>query len=104
MLTRPGPNPGPGLDAQHQRSKDHIYESPTHIAGLPLYSNGPVAQGIIAGGGRATGVIALGGIAAGLIAFGGLTLGVISIGGLYWPVIHRCRCSRLEDDGRTCHW
>jgi hypothetical protein len=54
-------------------SKDHIYESPTHIAGLPLFSYGPVAHGIIAVGGRATGVIAL--------AFGGLTLGVISIGG-----------------------
>jgi hypothetical protein len=63
-------------------SKDHIYESPTHIAGLPLFSYGPVAHGIIAVGGRATGVIALGGIAAGFIALGGLTLGVISIGGL----------------------
>ena len=62
-------------------SKDHIYESPTHIAGLPLFSYGPVAHGIIAVGGRATGVIVLGGIAAGFIAFGGLTLGVISIGG-----------------------
>jgi hypothetical protein len=62
-------------------SKDHIYESPTHIAGLPLFSYGPVAYGIIAVGGRATGVIARGGIAAGFIAFGGLTLGVISIGG-----------------------
>jgi len=63
-------------------SKDHIYASPTHIAGLPLFSYGPVAHGIIAVGGRATGVIALGGIAMGFIAFGGLTLGVISIGGL----------------------
>ena len=62
-------------------SKDHIYESPTHIAGLPLFSYGPVAHGIIAVGGRATGVIALRGIAAGFMAFGGLTLGVISIGG-----------------------
>jgi len=62
-------------------SKDHIYESPTHIAGLPLFSYGPVAHGIIAVGGHTTGVIALGGIAAGFIAFGGLTLGVISIGG-----------------------
>ena len=62
-------------------SKDHIYESPTLIAGLPLFSYGPVAHGIIAVGGRATGVIVFGGIAAGLIAFGGLTLGVISIGG-----------------------
>jgi len=62
-------------------SKDHIYESPTHIAGLPLFSYGPVAHGIIAVGGHTTGVIALGGIAAGFITFGGLTLGVISIGG-----------------------
>lgn len=62
-------------------SKDHIYESPTHIAGLPLFSYGPVAHGIIAVGGHTIGVIALGGIAAGFIAFGGLTLGVISIGG-----------------------
>jgi len=61
-------------------SKDHIYESPTHIAGLPLFSYGPVAHGIIAVGGRATGVIALGGVAAGFIALGGLTLGVIAIG------------------------
>jgi hypothetical protein len=63
-------------------SKDHVYESPTHIAGLPLFSYGPVAHGIIAVGGRATGVIALGGIAAGLMAFGGLSFGVISIGGV----------------------
>jgi hypothetical protein len=63
-------------------SRDHIYESQTRIAGLPLFSYGPVAHGIIAVGGRATGVIALGGIAAGFIAFGGLSLGAISIGGL----------------------
>jgi hypothetical protein len=63
-------------------SKDHIYESPTHIAGLPLLSYGPVAHAIIAVGGRATGVIALGGIAAGFIAFGGLNAGVVSIGGV----------------------
>ncbi len=62
-------------------SKEHVYESQTHIAGLPLFSYGPVAHGIIAVGGRATGVIALGGIAVGFIAFGGLSLGVISIGG-----------------------
>jgi hypothetical protein len=48
-------------------SRDHIYESQTRIAGLPLFSYGPVAHGIIAVGGRATGVIALGGIAAGLL-------------------------------------
>jgi hypothetical protein len=63
-------------------SKDHIYESPTHIAGSPLFSYGPVAHGIIAVGGRATGVIVLGGIAAGFIPFGGLTAGVVSIGGV----------------------
>jgi hypothetical protein len=63
-------------------SKDHIYESPTHIAGLPLFSYGPVAHGTIAVGGRATGVIALGGIAAGFIAFGGFTAGAVSIGGV----------------------
>jgi hypothetical protein len=61
-------------------SKDHIYESPTHIAGSPLFSYGPVVHGIIAVGGRAIGVIALGGIAAGFIPFG-LTAGVVSIGG-----------------------
>jgi hypothetical protein len=63
-------------------SKDHIYQSPAHIAGLPLISYGPVAHGIIAIGGRATGVIAMGGLAAGFIAIGGISLGVISIGGL----------------------
>lgn len=63
-------------------SRDHIYESPMRIAGLPLISYGPVAHGIVALGARATGVIALGGIAVGFIAFGGVTLGVISIGGL----------------------
>jgi hypothetical protein len=61
-------------------SKGHLYESPTHIAGLPLFLYGPAAHGVIAVGGRATGVIAPGGIAAGFIAFAGLTLGVISIG------------------------
>jgi hypothetical protein len=68
-------------------SRDHIYESQTRIAGLPLFSYGPVAHGIIAVGGRATGVIALGGIAAGFIAFGGLSLGVISIGGLSFGLL-----------------
>ena len=68
-------------------SRDHIYESQTRIAGLPLFSYGPVAHGIIAVAGRATGVIALGGIAAGFIAFGGLSLGVISIGGLSFGLL-----------------
>jgi hypothetical protein len=61
-------------------SRDHVYESATRVAGLPLFSYGPVAHGIIAIGGRVTGVIALGGIAAGFIAVGGLTLGVFPIG------------------------
>jgi len=63
-------------------SKDYVYESPVHIAGLPLVSYSPVAHGIIALGGRATGVLALGGIAVGFIAIGGITLGVFAIGGL----------------------
>ena len=63
-------------------SKDYVYESSIHIAGLPLVSYSPAAHGIIAIGGRATGVIALGGLAAGFIAIGGVTVGVISIGGL----------------------
>src|ERR1700757_4017608 len=49
-------------------SRDHGYESATRVAGLPLFSYGPVAHGIVAIGGRVTGVIALGGIAVGLIA------------------------------------
>jgi hypothetical protein len=68
-------------------SRDHSYESRTRIAGLPLFSYGSVAHGIIAVGGRATGAIALGGMAAGFIAFGGLTLGVISIGGLSFGLL-----------------
>jgi hypothetical protein len=60
-------------------SKDYLYESHLHIAGLPLFSYGPVAHGIIAIGGRATGVIALGGIAIGVLAFGGIALGGVSV-------------------------
>jgi len=63
-------------------SKDYVYESPVHIAGLPLISYSPVARGIIALGGRATGVIALGGFAVGFIAIGGLSIGVFAIGGM----------------------
>jgi len=63
-------------------SKDYVYESRTHLAGIPVISYAPVAHGIIALGGRATGVIALGGIAEGVIAVGAITLGVISFGGL----------------------
>jgi len=63
-------------------SKDYVYESSVHIAGLPLVSYSPAAHGIIAIGGRATGVIALGGLAFGFIAIGGISAGVISIGGV----------------------
>jgi hypothetical protein len=63
-------------------SKDYVYESPVHIAGLPLISYSPVARGIIALGGRATGFIALGGFAVGFIAIGGLSIGVFAIGGM----------------------
>ncbi len=42
-------------------SKDYLYESHLHIAGLPLLSYGAVAHGIIAIGGRATGIVAMGG-------------------------------------------
>jgi hypothetical protein len=63
-------------------SKDYVYESRVHIAGLPLISFSPVAHGIIALGGRATGVIALGGIAMGFIAIGGLSLGAFAVGGV----------------------
>jgi hypothetical protein len=68
-------------------SKDHVYESSVHIAGLPLISYNPVAHGIIALGGRATGVIALGGVAVGLIAIGGLSVGVFAVGGVSIGVI-----------------
>jgi hypothetical protein len=63
---------------RHARS----YNSPIQIAGLPLFSIGPIAHGIIAYGGVATGVIAIGGLAAGVIAFGGLSVGVFAFGGL----------------------
>jgi hypothetical protein len=63
---------------RHARS----YNSPIKIAGLPLFSIGPIAHGIIAYGGVATGVIAIGGLAAGVIAFGGLSVGVFAFGGL----------------------
>jgi len=61
-------------------SRDYVYESPIHLAGLPLISYSPVAHGIIALGARATGVIALGGIAVGFIAIGGVSCGVFAIG------------------------
>jgi hypothetical protein len=63
-------------------SPEHVYESATRLAGLPVVSYGPVAHGIIAIGGRATGVIALGGLAMGFIALGGLSAGVFAVGGV----------------------
>ena len=63
-------------------SGDHVYQSHTHIAGLPLLSYGSVAHGIIAIGGRATGVVAMGGIAVGVFAFGGVALGAVAVSGV----------------------
>jgi uncharacterized sodium:solute symporter family permease YidK len=63
-------------------SKDYVYESSAHIAGMPAVSYSPVAHGVIALGSRATGVIAMGGIAVGVIAVGGVAVGILSVGGL----------------------
>ncbi|MGB2625262.1 MAG: hypothetical protein WAK20_00625 [Candidatus Acidiferrum sp.] len=63
-------------------SKEHVIESSLHFAGLPLFSYGPVAHGIIAVGGRATGIVALGGIAVGILAFGGIAVGAVAFSGL----------------------
>lgn len=63
---------------RHLRS----YNSEIHIAGLPLFSIGPTAHGIIAYGGVSTGIIAIGGVCAGVVAFGGLSVGVLAFGGL----------------------
>src|ERR1700674_1238989 len=70
--------------AAYQAHGRHVwsYNSQIQIAGLPLFSIGPTAHGIIAYGGVATGVIAIGGLAAGVIAFGGLSVGVLAFGGL----------------------
>ena len=63
-------------------SGDHVYQSRTQIAGLPLLSYGSTAHGIVAIGGRATGVVALGGIAVGVLAFGGIAMGGVAISGI----------------------
>jgi hypothetical protein len=63
-------------------SKDYVYQSSAHIAGMPVISYSPAAHGIIALGARATGVIAMGGIAVGVIAIGGVAVGILSVGGL----------------------
>jgi hypothetical protein len=75
------------LDTAVAHSKDHVYESSAHVAGLPLVSYSPVARGIIALGVRATGVVAIGALAVGFIAIGGISLGVISVGGLSLGII-----------------
>lgn len=62
-------------------SKDYVYQSSTHIAGLPLVSYSPAAHGIIALGVHATGVVAIGGVAVGFIAIGGIAAGFIAVGG-----------------------
>jgi hypothetical protein len=63
-------------------SKDHVYESAARVAGLPLFSSGPRAHGIVAFGAQATGVVALGGVAVGFLAIGGFAVGVFAMGGV----------------------
>ena len=62
-------------------SGEHSYSSPAQIAGLPVFSYGAEAKGIVAIGARATGVIAVGGLAIGVVALGGLAVGVVGLGG-----------------------
>ncbi len=62
-------------------SGERSYSSATQIAGLPIFSYGASAKGIIAIGGRATGVIAIGGLAIGVVAIGGLAVGAVAFGG-----------------------
>ena len=57
------------------------YESPTRIAGLPVFASGAAPVAIIAIGGRPRGVIAIGGIAYGAVAIGGVAVGGLAIGG-----------------------
>jgi hypothetical protein len=68
-------------------SPEHVYESSTRVAGLPLVSYGPVAHGVVALGGRATGVVALGGLAVGVVAIGGLAAGVVSLSGVSLGIV-----------------
>jgi hypothetical protein len=62
-------------------SSERPYTSSRQIAGLPLFSYGTAAKGIVAIGGRATGVIAVGGLAVGVVALGGISVGVVALGG-----------------------
>jgi hypothetical protein len=62
-------------------SGERSYSSAAQVGGLPVFSYGAEAKGIIAIGARATGVIAVGGLAIGLVALGGLTVGVVAAGG-----------------------
>jgi hypothetical protein len=63
---------------RHARS----FDSSIQIAGLPLWSIGPMAHGVFACGVLATGVIAVGAVAGGVIAFGGVSAGILAFGGL----------------------
>lgn len=58
------------------------YESPTRIAGLPLFAMGEHPRGIIAYGNFPVGVIAIGGASFGVIAFGGVAVGAFALSGL----------------------
>jgi hypothetical protein len=62
-------------------SGERSYSSVAQIGGVPVFSYGAEAEGIIAIGGRATGVIAVGRLAIGVVAIGGLTVGVVAAGG-----------------------
>jgi hypothetical protein len=62
-------------------SGERSYSSPAQIGGLPVFSYGAEAKGIVAIGARATGVIAVGGLAIGVVALGGLTVGGVAAGG-----------------------
>src|SRR6267378_3377727 len=58
------------------------YESPSRIAGLPVFASGAAPVAIIAIGGRPRGVIAIGGLAFGAVALGGVAVGGLAIGGV----------------------
>lgn len=68
-------------------SGQRSYTSSTQFAGLPLFSYGSSAKGVVALGGKATGVIAVGGLAIGVVAIGGLAIGGLSFGGASLAVL-----------------
>ena len=61
-------------------SKDYVYESPAHVAGI--IAMGGVAVGVIAIGGAAVGIISVGGLSVGVLSLAGLAIGVRAFGGL----------------------